>query len=310
MRSYLLKELIEEKADQFSPGYEKLAHYLVENGDEAVFMSVREIGRRLSISEAMVVRFAQELGFKGFRELQDEMQREFRRVINMVTQMRDTLREMGGEPNLYQRVARMEIEYLKRSTDNISEEGMEKAVNMISQARRVFLFAVGSSQSLADILEFRLQRLGLLVVKIEDAGKYLLDKLALIDQEDALVVSGFIRLSREMEIAIEVAGERGVNTILITDVIRIGKESDHLIKLAARRGPIKMFHSLVVPMAIVDCLIIGTALKMGDRALMSLKQLDSLREKYHYSKIGSPTVWEQEQMDQISRVQSQYQREH
>lgn len=304
MRSYLLKELIEDKFGQFSPGYKKLAHYLTENGDEAVFMSVREIARRLSISEAMVVRFAQELGFKGFSELQNEMQREFRRLINMVTQMRGTIREMEGEPHLYQRVARMEIEYLKRSIDNISERSMEKAVNMISQARRVFLFAVGSSRSLADILEFRLQRLGLEIVKIEDAGKYLLDKLALIDPGDAMVVSGFIRLSREMEITIEVAEEREVNTILITDVIRIGKESAHLVRLAARRGPIKMFHSLVVPMAIVDCLIIGTALKMGDRALMSLEQLDSLREKYRYSKIDAPETWEQEQMDQIARFQS------
>lgn len=301
MRSKLLKNLIESKLENFSPGYKKLSHYLMENGDEAVFLTVREIARKLSISEAMVVRFAQDLGYTGFQALQDAMQMEFREWINMVAQMNGTIKETAGEPKIHKKVTMMEIEYLKRSIDDVSEENMEQAVTMLSRADRVFLFAQGSSCSLADILEFRLLRLGILVTKIEGTGRYLFDRLALMEKKDILVLIEFVKPTRDMQIALEIAEENKVKTILITDIILL-KKSKNLVRLAARRGPVKMFHSVIVPMNIVNTLIIGTAIKMQSRSKMSLQRLDALLKKYRYAKLDFPKEWEQERMDNINWI--------
>ncbi len=300
MRSKLLKNLIESKLENFSPGYKKLSHYLMENGDEAVFLTVREIAKKLSVSEAMVVRFAQDIGYTGFQALQDAMQMEFREWINMVSQMNGTIRETAGESNIYNKVTMMEIEYLKRSIDDIPEKNMEQAVNLLSRAHRVFLFAQGSSRSLADILEFRLLRLGILVERIDGAGRYLFDRLALMEKKDILILIEFVKPTRDMKIALEIAEEKKCKTILITDIILLKRNSENLVRLAARRGPVKMFHSVIVPMNIVNTLIIGTAIKTQSRAKMSLERLDSMLQKYRYAKLDLPKDWEQERMDNIS----------
>ena len=59
-------ELIDEKYVKMSKSHKKIAEFIKEHYDQAVFMTAAKIGAILDISESTVVRFASGLGFDGF----------------------------------------------------------------------------------------------------------------------------------------------------------------------------------------------------------------------------------------------------
>jgi len=53
--------------------------------------------------------------------------------------------------------------------------------------------------------------------------------------------------------------------------------------LAARRGPISAFHSLTVPMTIINTLLLALAQTDQERAMSNLDRLDELRQTYAFT---------------------------
>ena len=66
--------LITAHISKFSKGQKKIAQYIVEHYDEAAFMTALRLGQTVGTSESTVVRFAAQLGFDGYPEMQDAMQ--------------------------------------------------------------------------------------------------------------------------------------------------------------------------------------------------------------------------------------------
>ena len=67
-------ERIQEIYSDLSPGYRRVADYLVNNYRDAAFMTAAEVGRASKVDTTLVVRFAQRLGYPGYPELIEEVQ--------------------------------------------------------------------------------------------------------------------------------------------------------------------------------------------------------------------------------------------
>ena len=63
-------QLIEEAYKTFSKGQRYIADYICNNYDKAVDMTAARLGKIVGVSESTVVRFATELGFKGYPQFQ------------------------------------------------------------------------------------------------------------------------------------------------------------------------------------------------------------------------------------------------
>ena len=66
-------EALNGKIPDLSKNHKKIARYIIENIDEAAFLTAAEIGKKLDISESTVVRFATALGYAGFPAFQREL---------------------------------------------------------------------------------------------------------------------------------------------------------------------------------------------------------------------------------------------
>ena len=61
---------LQEITPSLSKGHRKIAVYITECYDKAAFMTASKLGKIVGVSESTVVRFATELGFEGYPELQ------------------------------------------------------------------------------------------------------------------------------------------------------------------------------------------------------------------------------------------------
>ncbi len=69
----MFRNKIQDAYDSLSPRFQRLAQYILENTLDVGFMTATELGSRVSVDPATVVRFAQELGYTGYRELSREI---------------------------------------------------------------------------------------------------------------------------------------------------------------------------------------------------------------------------------------------
>jgi DNA-binding MurR/RpiR family transcriptional regulator len=54
------------------------------------------------------------------------------------------------------------------------------------------------------------------------------------------------------------------------------------VLLEAQRGPVMAFHSLIVPMAIIQALIIAVAMADKEKSLATLDKLDEIRRRLSF----------------------------
>ena len=106
---------------------------------------------------------------------------------------------------------------------------------------------------------------------------------------DLLFAIGFFDVNPALQIVLDYAREVRCPAILLTDTLGsvIGEKVD--VILAAKRGPVSAFHSLVVPMTIINTLLLEIATKDQDAVTAHLDKLDQLREQLKKTNGSSKT---------------------
>jgi len=256
----------------------RIASYLLSSYDEAAFLSGADLAERLGLSEATIVRFAKAVGYDGFRGLRLCLQELFRAKATPASRLQRKLSELASsQGHVLTKVLDMELQYLTEASHSIDLADFDRAVDILLSGQRIFVFGSGPSGILADLAELRLRRLGILTIAMTESGRHLLEKLQLLQPGDVVFVNGFHHVRPEIVAVLDHAQATGCRSILLTDTLGPVLQGKADVILAARRGPVSTFHSLTVPMAILNALILAVAMARPDESLAALNRLDQLR---------------------------------
>jgi len=273
---------INERFDRLTKSEKKIAAYLMRNYEEAAFLSAADLAKRLEISEATVVRFAYSLDLSGYPQLRQQLQELVKHKISHAYRVRKKLAELSPEAHIFEQVMAMEMEYLTDAMRTISREAFDEAVRLICGAKRLFVYGLSGSATLAELLEHRLRRFGMEVVPLTQSGREVCEKLLMLTDEDVFFALLFFNLSEVMVSTLDCAKHCGCQVILLTDTLGPHLRDKVDVLLEARRGPVMAFHSLIVPMAVIQALILAVAMADEERALATLDRLDSIRERLNF----------------------------
>ena len=258
-----------------------IASFLLAYYDQAAYLPAAELAQRLDVSEATVVRFAKAIGCDGFPELRRTLESVFRAKITPASRLQRKLADLhDGQGHILTKIIDMEIEYLTEAEHTVSTEDFDRALQLILDGKRVFVFAVGASHFLAELVEFRLRRFGVPVVSLTETGRDLAEKLILLQADDVVLATGFHRVSNELVALVTHARSLGCRIVFLTDTLGPTFRGKVDVILSARRGPVSTFHSLTVPMAILNAFILAVAMARSEESLASLDLLQSLRAVY------------------------------
>ena len=90
-----LMNKIQNNLSTFSKGQRLIAKYIIEHYDKAAFLTASKLGSTVGVSESTVVRFATELGYAGYPQLQKALQEMIRNKLTAVQRMEVTSDRMG-----------------------------------------------------------------------------------------------------------------------------------------------------------------------------------------------------------------------
>lgn len=254
-----------------------IVEYIARHHEEFLFMTIGQLADSLHISEATISRFARHVGCEDFKHLKQV-------VMNQTLQkgpaqkLANTL--MTGDGKLLHHWIEQQQYYLQKTLELLDETEFDRAVNALASAKRVFIHAKNASQSLAQLLHFRLRRIGIDVHLIPSGGTEMLEGLVSIQPDDLVVLFGLSKVSSEVQAILDYQNEIGYSSIMLTGRLYSSPNQQADINLFVYRGEENEYHSMSTPSAVIDALVIALSDRLGSNAVTNLNNVKKLKNKY------------------------------
>src|SRR5689334_10430695 len=138
-----------------------LLRQILENSQDAYFLSSRELARRYDVDTATVVRTTQALGYKRYADFLADLRSHFVSRITPYRMMKKAARERRGLAERVHRSLEMELRNLDALRSTLDPERVIELARHIHRARRVMVVGVDFAASLSRLLAYGLVSIGI-----------------------------------------------------------------------------------------------------------------------------------------------------
>lgn len=273
--------LLQERLPTFSKGQRAIARYITESYDKAAFMTASRLGKNVGVSESTVVRFAVELGYEGYPEMQKAMQEM---VLNRLTSVQriEVANSRLGDHDVVSTVLHSDMDKLQKTLEAVSREDFSAAVDAIIQAKSIYILGVRSAAPLVNFLGYYLGYMFRNVHTVTTTGSVeMFEQIVGVNDRDVVIAFSFPRYSSVTSKGAKYCRSTGATVIGITDsrFSPLGENSDHV--LIAKSDMLSLVDSLVAPLSLVNALIVAIASRKERALSETFKSLEQIWEEYH-----------------------------
>ncbi len=276
-----LIETIENSMDEFSKGHRLIAKYIIANFDKAAYMTASALGAEVGVSESTVVRFANELGFDGYPQLQQQI-RETTRVRLTSVQRLNAANNRMNEDEVLDFILTADAERIRSTLDTVDRAAFAKAADMMLSAKNIYILGMRSSAVLA---EYMRHYFGLMFENVRllkpASGSELFENLMNIHAGDVFVSISFPRYTTSIVNATEFAQNAGAKVIALTDSLSSPIVPHADVSLIAKSEMASFADSLVAPMSVINALIAYIGKKKQDEVAENLTKLEAVWKEYN-----------------------------
>lgn len=274
--------LIEASYHTFSKGQRRIADFVSENYDKAVSMTAARLGQTVGVSESTVVRFAIELGYKGFPQFQKALKELVKKRLSSVQRMKLASDKLSAGENMVSAVIQDDIRNLNATAQMVDQEAFQKAVDLIDQARKVYVVGGRSCGMLASFLTYYLNYIRDRVHLVSsDSLTESLEEIYRIGEEDVVVAISFPRYSLKTQQTVAFAKNRQARIVAITDGEQspLNRYADCCI--FARSDMVSFVDSLVAPLSVINALLAAISLRNKDSVTETLRSMETMWHEMH-----------------------------
>ncbi len=278
---------LNSRIPEFSKGQRRLALYILEAYDKAAFMTASRLGKAVGVSESTVVRFAVEMGYEGYPQLQKALQEV---VVNRLTsvQRMEVANDRFGQQDVVSTVLHADMDRLRRSLDTVDRGEFQTAVDALLKAKKIYILGVRSAAPLANFLGYYLGYMfpHVRVVTASGSGE-MFEQIVGVGAEDAVIAYSFPRYSSTTAKGTQYCRSTGATVIGLTDsrLSPLGQNCDHV--LLCKSDMVSLVDSLVAPLSVTNALIVALAARREKELATTFNSLEHIWEEYHvYEKQG------------------------
>ena len=287
MNGDLLK-LIEDRMPSFSKGQKLIASYISEHYEKAAYLTAARLGAIVGVSESTVVRFATELGFEGYPEFQNTLQKMIRSRLTSFQRMEVT-NSLIGKGEVLDKVLLSDMEKIRHTLEDVDHRSFEEAVEHIVNAKNIYIIGVRSSSALAGFLNYNFRMIFDNVRFVQTtSGSEMFEQIMNVREGDVMIAISFPRYSTRIINAVEYARSQNADVVALTDskLSPIAAYANQL--LIAHSDMASFVDSLVAPLSIINAMIAAVARKKQDEVSERLRVLEEVWDRYDvYDKKGN-----------------------
>ena len=276
-----LIEIIEKALPEMSKGQKRIASYITDHCQKAAYMTASRLGEEAGVSESTVVRFAVELGYNGYPEMQRAMQDM---VMNRLTSVQriEVASDRIGNQDVVTTVLQSDADKLRQTSEILDRDEFRSAVQAILNAKRIYVLGSRSAAPLASFLGYYLQFMFSNVHLVTVSGcSEMFEKVIGIDANDVVVAFSFPRYSAATAKGAQYCRSVGAKVIGITDsrLSPLGENSDYVLQ--AKSDMVSLVDSIVAPLSVVNALLVALASGREQRFSKTFDALEEVWEEYN-----------------------------
>jgi DNA-binding MurR/RpiR family transcriptional regulator len=253
---------ISQARPEMRPAQKKIADFVLKDPEKTARSTIAELSKIVGISTASVVRFCDDIEFSSFTA--------FRLAVSVASEQRRVARETFSidkdeiDPNdsMQEVVAKtvfQEVEAIQQTGSNLDLKTLEEVVNLITNAKRIELFGLGSSSLATQDLRQKLHRIGLFAFDSPDNHQAITSS-ALMNPGDVGIVFSHSGVTPETLEVLKIMNRSGAKTVAVTNFPEsaISKSADFRLTTVAKETRYRSgaMSSRIAQLALVDFLFI------------------------------------------------------
>lgn len=253
----------------------QVADFMLEHPDVIAFKRLEELSMMIGVSTTSVIRFARSIGYKGYADMQQDIQQSIVGKASLPDRLIDAVKST--------KQGQLLIDSFKRDIDNIastlhllSENDLAKAVSNIIAAQNIYVLGTRGNFSVAHYLGYRLSQIKRGVHLVSGLSMDYPEEIASIRRGDVCIAFLTPRYSRMTANLVAWMKKRGVMIILFT---KEGSSEINLygdIILPCRTDGISYKSSLIALFAVCNYILAAVVPQNHDESMEVLAQTEEL----------------------------------
>jgi DNA-binding MurR/RpiR family transcriptional regulator len=252
---------IAKKMHSLSRSQKRIAAFLLEHYDKAVYMTAARLGEAVGVSESTIVRFASELGFDGYPSLRSALEETAKLKLTAAQRLASSsARIRQDDRHVLRSVLESDAERITMTLNEMDENVFNAAVDEILAAKHVYIMGGRSSSYIAGFLAYYLNLMIEAVININPtSSSEVFEQLFRIGENDVFIAISFPRYSQRTIKAMEYAKAQNATTISITDspLSPVAHLASH--NLLTRSNMLYFVDSLTAPLSVVNALVVAVS---------------------------------------------------
>src|SRR4051812_34885208 len=267
-----LADLIESV--RLTPKGEDVAVLLTKNPRAAAFVPASQLAKEIGVNTATVVRFAQLLGFSGWKEFQLNFRHRYLASVLPSEMAAERPSEVWDSP--FEAAVQRDVENVQTVLSTVDRPAPAEVVRALAAARKTVVLSAGSYAAVGHTLVDKLNVMGYDARLETRGGIHTITSMASLEEYDCLVCISFLRLLRHVVLGCQEGERRGLTTVAITDSVfsPLARAATHTLMVPTEST--SWFQSLTAATAVVNGLVCELHAFAGARADEAVKSVEAL----------------------------------
>jgi DNA-binding MurR/RpiR family transcriptional regulator len=269
--------LVRRSLPKLSAAEARVADTILGDPTLVVDLAINDLAKLCRTSLSTVARFAQTLGYSGYRELRVAVARTV--TLAQAQQARfgldSTTIDPEDEPEaIAAKLAAMEIDAIEKTARGIDAAALDRVARAVVAARHIDLFGQAASSLTAQDLQLKLSRIGCSVAHSPDPH-LAVTTASLRTADDVAIAFSHGGETIETVRALEVARDAGALAVAVTSVAdsSLALAADVVLLTHAHESPFRMaaMSSRIAQLALVDVLFVRVVQHRGEPVALPLQ---------------------------------------
>ena len=255
-----------------SRSFQTVGRYLTQNPNDVAVQSINDIAARCNVHASSLVRFAQHLGYTGFKELKDIFHRRLATAAPgfeaRVGALKDDLRlhERGSPKGFLGDLVARDIATLQDLFKDVEDADLSRAVDLLERAETIYIAGQLRSAPIAAFICYTLTMLRRRVVLLDANGGLATEMARVMRPGDVLFAISFRYYAKEVVAITEGAYAAGVPVIAISDSGLSPLAKCAAVLFSVPESEYAFSRSLAAPMCLAQALVVALASRLQQDA--------------------------------------------
>lgn len=264
---------IVEQHHSLTPKARILGNYILNNPRKAVFMTTKELAQACQVSEATVVRFVSQLGYKGYGAFQQALRDFVDTELTMLDRTDLSGMHQPGADRL-SRVVFEEMENLKLFLETVDMDALQKMVDFLETSKSIYVIGSRLSFTFAYYLGWSLTKIRSNVHILKGSDSTAIDWLTNTSPESLVTIIATTRYPNELIRLGKMVRRLGQTLLVIADSALCPLTQFAHLSLIAPSKNIPFIGNPTTISCIVNYLVLELASRNGGRLKAHQEKLE------------------------------------